>query len=134
MRGTNGLLAMAAAVLIAACAPSARELRDAAYGPRPSDEEAQRIVRAYFDARLKDPYSARWAFTFPLIRGGWYFLAGRDFGWVQCGTINAKNSYGGYIGRKHFFAVINRGRVVFADLDGPGAYRLEQECRALHGY
>jgi hypothetical protein len=76
---------------------------------RPADEEkAQAAVEAYFGRELKDPYSAVWKFT-PLKRSDGRLLGGIGLstmrpGWFMCGSVNAKNSFGGYVGEAWFIA------------------------------
>lgn len=65
-------------------------------------------ARAAVLAQLKDPYSAKVE--------GMYLKTGSDM--VVCGTVNAKNEYGGYTGKKAFY---------FANFDGAPAVRMESE-------
>ena len=53
--------------------------------------EAQETIKS----QLKDPYSA--------VFEGIYMGKTENGAPVVCGTVNAKNSYGGYIGRKNFY-------------------------------
>jgi hypothetical protein len=34
------------------------------------------------------------------------------YGWAVCGTVNAKNRYGGYVGAQPFFVLIRDNQVV----------------------
>jgi hypothetical protein len=83
---------------------STAEINVADYGPRPENIEAR--VKAVFKKSLKDPDSA--LYKFGEMRHGWYFSgilngAEKVFGWVQIVEVNAKNSYGGYVGyRRHY--------------------------------
>ena len=52
----------------------------------------QQLIDAYFVQVLKDPDSRRIEYTVT------------PFGSLACGTINAKNSFGGYTGKQPFFA------------------------------
>jgi hypothetical protein len=64
----------------------------------PSNYKEQ--VDAHLQAVLKDPDSRK--VTFKSTNGG-----------LACGTVNAKNSYGGYTGAQQFGAVFNSsGRIV----------------------
>jgi hypothetical protein len=57
-----------------------------------SSEDARKIeqVKAAVLDQLKDPQSAQ-------------FSNVRIVGGLVCGEINAKNSFGGYVGRRHFW-------------------------------
>ena len=65
------------------------------------DLNEQRIVRATVMSQLKDPYSA--------IFGGYsaWLVTMKDNRRekVICGLVNAKNSFGGYVGDKQYIAV-----------------------------
>lgn len=61
-----------------------------------SDKEA---VVNDLDRRLKDPYSAHYYWS-----NGWTKKNGGGT-WV-CGMVNAKNSYGGYVGKTPFMALL----------------------------
>jgi hypothetical protein len=82
------------------------------YGTKPTYEEAVKIGEAYIKHDLADPYSAHveWPYDFvpftekiPLFK--------RTTGYVTCGTINAKNQYGGYVGERTFRIIIRDGQV-----------------------
>lgn len=96
------LTAIAAAITIAGCASQGvkvTELTDLTAAQRAVIEDAIRL-------HLKDPELARFS----------NFKAGSaPEGTTVCGTVNAKNSYGGYTGGATFFGVL-RGSV-FTDID-----------------
>lgn len=58
--------------------------------PDPRPEQIREWVRA----ALKDPESARF--------GEELLLSGSGMNMIACGTVNAKNSFGGYIGETNF--------------------------------
>jgi len=104
------IAAMLGALSLAACAtPTKEEVDRADIGPRP--ENAQQLVRDHFAQTLFDPYSAVYTFNYGPERGVWVGL-GTDYGWIMCGTLNAKNRLGGYVGAKRFRVLISHGRVV----------------------
>ncbi|MCU1783717.1 hypothetical protein NTD80_13215 [Pseudomonas sp. 13B_2.1_Bac1] len=81
------------------------------YGPYPDDY--QETVKAYFQEHLKDPYTAQYRFKMPYkaylrdapVSGGKPIV----FGYVvECG-VNAKNSYGAYIGEKVYTLFLRNG-------------------------
>jgi len=70
----------------------------------PDDFEAK--INAQFDETLKDPTSKVIEYTT------------RPIGSLVCGKVNAKNSYGGYTGKKPFFAYFGQdGRLMGLEVD-----------------
>jgi hypothetical protein len=70
----------------------------------------QKLIDAGFIAILKDPDSRRIEYT------------SMPYGSFVCGTINARNSYGGYTGRQPFFAYFDaKGNIaelrIYSDKD-----------------
>lgn len=95
------------AALLSACAPrytapSQAEIEAADAGEFPADY--QDLIPRYMAASLIDPYSAQYTFTAP--QKGWIPPRwGEDppavrFGWWVFGSVNAKNSFGGYVGAR----------------------------------
>jgi hypothetical protein len=101
-----GLTILVAVVLVGGCASGEKldpvALKAADYGTFPTDYE--NIVKAYYQTRLKDPYSAQYRFTEPYqgylratpIVGG----KPTKFGYIVEVYVNAKNSFGGYVGEE----------------------------------
>lgn len=103
------LIAVALGLFACAAIPTKDEVGSADIGPRP--ENAQQLVRDHFAQTLFDPYSAVYTFDYGPERG--YFTAlDTTIGWLVCGSLNAKNRMGGYVGAKRFRVVIAHGRVV----------------------
>jgi hypothetical protein len=98
------------AILLSGCAsaPDPRQIQDADYGPYPSNYEE--IIKSHIGKQLYDPYSAVWTFNAPVK--GWNRLGELKFGWALCGTVNAKNRFGGYVGAKPFYVMLHYGKVV----------------------
>jgi hypothetical protein len=72
-------------------------------GPMPSQDQAESNVRAYINqVGLKDPSSAQYRNVRIMGRSNWYNgLAnggGYSIGWLVSFELNAKNSYGAYVG------------------------------------
>lgn len=68
----------------------------------------QEIVRNEILQRLKDPQSAQFEFATPYkawCKSGFTTF----YGWLVPLTVNAKNSYGGYVGRKPMAYLISEG-------------------------
>lgn len=106
--------------LLSSCAlpPSQEEMATADYGLYPSDYE--RIIKDYAAITLKDPSSAQYTFLNEPKRA-FNGIGGAKFGWVVCANINAKNSYGGYVGTRMNYFMIKDGRVINASY-GDGGY------------
>ncbi|WP_413496361.1 hypothetical protein [Morganella psychrotolerans] len=95
------------ALFISGCVakPTMIEEQHADYGDKPSKELYEAKVKAYQESRLKDPMSAVYSFSEP--RKGWCIFNGKvNFGWIVDYTLNAKNSYGGYVGTKPEFTIL----------------------------
>jgi hypothetical protein len=105
---------LACLLLTAASAPD--------YGPAPDRATGIALVEQAVRSTLKDPDSAK--FTWPNgFVSGWYhpFMDHKYVGWITCGTVNAKNSYGGYVGSAAVVGVIHDGQVVKVDIDDPSS-------------
>lgn len=107
------LAILAVCVLASGCVtpPTPREFAVADYGSYPSDYE--QIVKSYMQFVLKDPESARFQFL-NSPKTGWNGFGGNKFGYVVCAYINAKNSFGGYVGNRMSYFMIKNGRVIYA--------------------
>lgn len=114
-------------VLLGACAsgPSPEQLRVADYGAEVSAQDAEQMIRAYFDQTLKDSESARYKFSPPAK--GWLkpdpSIWGETFyGRLVEVQVNAKNSYGGYTGYEAWKFLIRDGQFVAAVRNDGGAW------------
>jgi hypothetical protein len=92
---------------LTACArmPTQQELAGLNYGGPVSQDSAESQAKSYLSQRLKDPYSA--VYEWQPVATGWVKAppilgGGIDAGWVLKGTVNAKNSFGGYVGAKPY--------------------------------
>lgn len=105
------------ALLLLLAAPAlAKDAPD--YGPAPDPAVGVAMVEAAIKAKLKDPYSAQFDWPYGFTAGSYRpIYARRQHGWITCGTVNARNSYGGYIGRRTIIGLIKNGALVFADID-----------------
>lgn len=101
-----------------ATAPTPRELAEADYGTVPLNYE--QTIRSYMAPLLKDPQSAQYDFL--NIPRRWYtVMGGKKYGWAVCVNINSKNSFGGYVGNRMYFFMINNDQVISSIL-GDGTY------------
>lgn len=102
----------------------------------------QDIVKAYFAQRLKDPESARYTnFRAPAkdVQSDVSTMQ-ITYGYSTCVDINAKNSYGGYVGARQYWLFIRNGQIIDVhdpDVFSIGFLRAKQvdmiadECRYL---
>lgn len=104
-------------ILLSACAsgpPTKKELADANYGSAITTEEAKEKAENFLSDRLKDPNSAQ--YQWGNIYQGWIRHApihGGDllFGYILDVNVNAKNSFGGYVGFKPYRFVFYNGNI-----------------------
>ncbi len=95
-------------------APTAEEWAKTDYGSYPKNYE--KIIKDYFAGILKDPGSPTFAFTKPPTQSyDGYLNKENRFGYVVCGTVNAKNSYGGYTGPEPFYIFLRNDRIIYHD-------------------
>ena len=115
MRKTSAAAAFAVSVL-AGCqtAPVDRAVVESGdYGPYP--ENYRELIEAYWRPILKDPYSARYHYTrepFRCYMRDAPVAGGKPvyFGYCVIFAMNAKNSYGAYIGETTYRFFIKNGR------------------------
>ena len=115
----KSVIAAALFVLLSGCAslPSPQEAATADYGPMPTNYED--IVKNYYGNTLKDPYSVQYQnISFP--RQSWLGdrFTGAKYGYLVCATLNAKNSYGAYVGYKTDGLLIHGNSVILYVPDG----------------
>lgn len=95
--------------------PTPEQISAADYGAPVNQSFAEGEIKKYWEKVLKDPYSAQYRFE-PLAKG--YDQASRSyqqrtaFGYLLVGTVNAKNSFGGYVGAKPFRGLFRNGKMV----------------------
>lgn len=130
MKYLNMSLAIFLAALTISCvsAPSREELQSADYGPFP--ELYEETIKSFMSNRLKDPMSAQFNFRgLPKTMWAGGGLGGpRKYGWGVCALINARNSFGGYVGFQNHFFLINNGSVVLHD---GSPYTADKACSAF---
>lgn len=107
-------------IVLTACAikPSQTEMANADYGSYP--DNYREIIKTYLNKTLKDPESARFDSWEP-PRMGWNGFGGSQYGFIVCVNVNAKNSYGGYVGSRPNFFMIKNGEIT-RTLAGDGQY------------
>ncbi|MDP4076268.1 hypothetical protein [Acidovorax sp. A1169] len=87
--------------------------------PAPSDAEALAALQAQLERTLKDPDSIKQfrlltSPTWATWRGTGNWVHAIDGGWLVCYELNAKNSYGVYVGMRTQGVVfhVNAGRLI----------------------
>lgn len=85
--------------------PSTEEFNKADFGSPPQNYE--QAIKNHMSNCLKDPFSAQYQFGQP--EKAWYgktggLLVSRDvrYGWGVLTRVNAKNSFGGYVGWRNY--------------------------------
>ena len=102
--------------------PTTDELAHANYGSPISQEDAQAKATAWLQATLKDPDSMRAEWS--PVKQGWQreTLGDLHFGYRMAASVNAKNSFGGYVGARPYVFMFSNGALahVWAATDGRG--------------
>ncbi len=85
--------------------PTEEELKNSNYGTPISQIDAQKQVMDFLNKSLKDPYSAQ--IKWGVIKKGWLREVPIDgcniqFGYIFAAEVNAKNSFGGYVGHEPY--------------------------------
>ncbi|MFJ4255752.1 hypothetical protein ACIP01_02205 [Pseudomonas monteilii] len=114
-----GMLTIGGPLVLQGCAPmpTQQQIDSADYGDSIGQEDAEAQVKQAFSMVLKDPESARYSFGY-VYKG--YFVGsafeGRKLqaGYLLDVTVNAKNSYGGYVGSKPYKFLFHNGRIAGA--------------------
>lgn len=87
-----------------AVAPSSEEIERADIGDPPASLEAWKpILEATIRQSLKDPDSGRFRWGTPVR--SWYCRSASSpvkFAWLVSLGVNARNSFGGYVGEQHY--------------------------------
>ena len=105
--------------------PTAEELANADYGNPISQEDAESLAEGWLNQYLKDPMSAQ--IQWQPVSPGWFRDApiaggGLNWGYKLDGSVNAKNSFGGYVGARPYYFMFYNGvlKHVYGqkDLDG----------------
>ena len=106
-------------VLLTGCValPTQQDVAKADYGSYPANYED--IVKTFYGNMLKDPDSAQYKnITVPKTFWLGDRISGSKFGYLVCATLNAKNSYGAYVGYKTDGLLIRDGAVIQYVADG----------------
>ncbi|CAI8906201.1 MULTISPECIES: hypothetical protein [Pseudomonas syringae group] len=110
------MIALALSIL-SGCAskPTPEQIQAANYGASVYQVDAEKAVRSFFQMYLKDPDSARYSFG-TVYKG---YVVGSVFegrkvegGYLLEVAVNAKNSFGGYVGARNYRFLIRNDRLV----------------------
>jgi hypothetical protein len=123
---------IAAALLLAAMPAAAKDKKpEHVYGPAPEWEQFRALAEANIRDRLIDPESARIEWLGQYHKGEFKpFLEKRVAGYIGCGTVNARNRMGGYVGRTNFVVVADFGRILFAEVGSKPGGMIAEQCTA----
>jgi hypothetical protein len=91
---------------------AAEDIGDRRYRPG-AGRYTQEIPQA-IGARLRDPYTAVYTFERPVRV---WFFADDQIVWAVCGTVNAKNAFGGYVGAKPFVVFYKHSKITSLSYD-----------------
>ncbi len=99
-------------------APSPEAVAAYDYGPAPTSDAFWALTESTIRLSLIDPDSAVF-YREDEIKRGYFtqFMGPTHWGYYSCGSVNAKNQFGGYAGRKAFVSVWSRGEIVYHDVD-----------------
>ena len=117
MKRVMGALCLA---LFTGCSTMVSENEEGLSGPRPTEEQVKNAVQVYVDGvGLKDPSSAQVKDVIIGGRAKWYKGlvngGGYNYGWEVSFQLNAKNSFGGYVGfQPRKILVCDGGRVYWS--------------------
>lgn len=110
-------------ILLNGCAtiPTQKEISIADYGTPISQKDAEIKALNFLKQNLKDPDSAK--IEWKEIKKGWMreaIIYGHKllFGYILEANVNAKNSYGGYIGYKLFTFVFFNDSIISVYKEG----------------
>ncbi|WP_075335043.1 MULTISPECIES: hypothetical protein [Serratia] len=122
---TRVLFLIIATLFLSGCmaTPSATQLSNANYGTLP-DSYKENIQNA-ISVGLKDPDSAKYKFGEPrkaYLQGGLSEDFKMYYGWAIPVAVNAKNSYGAYVGYKTMYYMYSSGRLFDATLKFNSGY------------
>lgn len=101
-------------------APSAESAAAADYGSVMTEAQMRSGADAYLARALKDPDSRKveWGGSGKAWAWGGLIGGGRKYGYGLSANVNAKNSFGGYVGSRAYFFFFRDGKLAAA-LESP---------------
>lgn len=99
------------------------------FGPEPSWDEYRKIAETGILDKLVDPESARIGWDAGFYKGEYRpFLERKYYGYIACGTVNAKNRMGGYAGSSGFMVIIDHGQLLYSAIERVPGGMVEAPC------
>ncbi len=99
------LLTVAMCVLFTSCSsmPTTTQIKSAEIGTAPSDDVVKSAVNGYLNRTLKDPASAQVGYS-KVYKTAYRrnAFSSPKFAWGVTCSVNARNSYGGYVGSQSY--------------------------------
>lgn len=117
----RGLLAVGITLFLAGCTTLPPEMQKSG-APTTLTTEQVKAVQDGVRMRLKDPASA-------MFSGEIRASKAADGEITACGLVNAKNSFGGYVGSSLFIALLRNGAVVDATIENSQYNIVANFCR-----
>lgn len=99
-------------VFLSGCVGTQQPAPTYSYAPYPLTDDQIAAIQQQLATQLKDPGSAQ----FGPIQAA---ISTQDKSVAVCGTVNAKNSYGGYTGTKPYVGALDGGSFRLLVLGGP---------------
>lgn len=110
-----GLTLLGACHAVPPAYPTPADKQEVASAKAPSSQAAAEATAAsVIKAQLRDPESARITFS-PVKHGTVILFDIHNNGYFLCGTVNAKNAYGGYAGAEDYVVYLSH---FYPDSDG----------------
>jgi len=102
------------------------------YGPAPDWARYKELAEEAIRAKLLDPESARFEWPSGYKADGFKTsIAPKKRGYVSCGHVNARNGFGGYVGRRQFAVIIDNDAVIDAVVEQSEWSTIPDACKRL---
>ena len=127
-----GMIAMALAALFAAAGAKTKPPETYNYGDEPDWVVIKPLAEAAIRAPFFDPESARFEWPNGFKQATWYvLLQGHRHGYITCGWVNARNRFGGYVGRTAFAVIADGERIDYTEVDTSPGGSVGAQCASL---
>lgn len=110
-------------LLLIGCSASTKEIATADFGPTLTPSMAEAVIRPRLLNALRDPSSLQDFKIVSVDRATWLrtvIVPERQFGYRVVFSYNAKNAFGGYVGRQVRFAYFIDGELAHSTRSEPG--------------
>lgn len=110
------LLSVFLSITLSSCAVTPEQMSQLDFGKEPTKETYTKIVKEYLEGVIKDPESLKiYEITPPRPIAYKVTFTDIEYGWFVCAIINAKNSYGGYVGKRSVGFIIFNDQLLRAN-------------------